>query len=176
MKSPVRLPIVVDAGAHVFRLTAPGFAPAEIERSLRPEDRAYPIHAVLHPPRPRAHSSARRSSHPPVQPATSTSFPVLAGVLAGVGVLSLGGAVYFGVSAKRRYDQLETECAPRCSSAQGDSVRSKMLLSDVALATSVVALGASAWVFFSARAEPGAVALSLEPRGDGGQFRLRLRF
>ena len=170
-------PIVVDAGAHVFRLTAPGFAAARIERSLRPEDRAYSIHALLHPPRPHARSSAARRARAPA-PATPapTSFPVLASVLAGVGVVSLGSAVYFGVSAKRRYDQLETECAPHCSGAQGDSVRSKMLLSDLALATSVVALGASAWIFFSARTEPSTVAVSLEPRRDGGQLQLRLRF
>jgi len=169
-------PVVVDAGPHVFRLEAPGYGAQQIEHSMRPEDREFPIRAVLHPPR--LHDQSPVASSPPAPNAqtTPTPFPIAAVSLAGVGVVALGGAVYFGISAKHRYDQLAAECAPRCTAAQGDSVRSKVLLSDIALATSLVAFGASALFYFSAKPDAQATALSVEPRADGAYLRLRFAF
>jgi len=96
---------------------------------------------------------------------------------AAIGAVALGGSIYFGLSAKSQYDDLKAECAPRCAQSRIDSVRSKAVVSDVALATSLVALGAAAYFYFSAKPGDHAVtALGIEPLPQGANARLRFWF
>ena len=177
-------PVVVDAGPHVFRFEAPGFEPVQLERSMEPENRGVAVEAVLHPlskpPTPSAALQEHALQQEPPAPRPSKAFPVAAATLTGVGVVALGGALYFGLSAQHQFNELkdgQDACAPTCTPAQRKSVDNKALISDIALGVSAVAFGAAAWVFFSSGPDPQAkTALGLEPRPDGARMRLNLAF
>lgn len=169
--------IVADAGPHEFRFEAPGYEPAKVENSLTPEDRDLPVVVALFPKAASPEPSPIKVA--PVVPAAPAArpFPVAAATFAGIGVLALGGSAYFGLSAKHRYDDLKSSCGHFCAESAADSVRSKALVSDIALATSVVAFGAAAWFYFRTPAQDSAsAALGVEPRADGARMRLRVVF
>ena len=161
-------PLVLESGPHTLRFEAPGYAPLELERALRPTDREIAVNAVFVPPAPP--EPARPA------PASVRRVPTASWVLAGVGAVALGSSAYFGIRTKSRYDELKTSCAPNCSDDQADSVRHLALASDVALLTSLAAFGAAAWVYLAAPSEPPKAALLVAPRGDGVSLGLRLSF
>jgi hypothetical protein len=105
------------------------------------------------------------------------ALPAAAIAFAGVGVVALGSSLVFGLSAKSKYDNLKTTCAPTCAESQVDSVHTKAVVSDVALATSALAFGMAAYFYFSAEPEKaGATALAVEPSLNGARARLRVSF
>ena len=178
-------PVVVDAGPHVFRFEAPGFEPVQVEHSMEPEDRGLAIEAVMHPILKPATPSAALEEHAlqqaPPAPPPAKPFPVAAATLTGVGVVALGGALYFGLSAQHQFNDYKAggkdACEPNCSPAQRKSVDNKALVSDIALGVSAVAFGAAAWVFLSATpSSSGATALGVEPRPDGARLRVNVTF
>ena len=172
-------PFVLDVGQHVLRFEAAGYEPLEVQPSLRPRDHEVPVNAVLHlnaPPQSVALAplpgNAAQSSNQPSKPV-----PVAAVALASVGVVALGTSIYFGLSAKSKYDDLKAECAPNCSQSSADSVHTKAVVSDVALGATIVAFGAAAWFYFGASPNPqSATALGVEPTRDGARARLRIAF
>jgi hypothetical protein len=169
-------PFVLDAGQHVLRFEAPGYEPLEIEPSLRARDHEVPISAVLRPIAVVASPSSRVAS-PDQASASSRALPVTALTFVGVGVVALGTSIFFGVSAKNKYDDLKASCAPSCDSAQASSVHTKAVVSDVALATSVLAFGAAAYFYFSSDPEKtAATALGVEPLLNGARAHLRVSF
>jgi hypothetical protein len=176
--SPSQLvnPFVLDAGQHVLRFEAPGYEPLEIEPSLRARDHEVLISAVLRPIALVASPSPQLPS--PHQPsAPSAGLPVAALTFAGVGVVALGTSIFFGVSAKNKYDDLKASCAPDCETSQAYAVHTKAVISDVALATSITAFGAAAYFYFSREPEKaGTTALGVEPVLDGARARLRVSF
>lgn len=158
-------PVVLEAGPHTLRFEAPGYAPLELEQALRPTDREIAVDAVLSPPAPPK----------PLTP-THARVPTASWVLAGVGAVALGTSAYFGIRTKSRYDDLKASCAPRCSSDDADSVRHSALASDLALATSLAAFGAAAWVYFASGNEPAKAALFVTPRPGGASSGFRVSF
>lgn len=168
-------PFVLAPGPHVLHIEAPGYRTLELDPALRPEDRQLPINALL-----RFEPSSSPVADAPLAPrptSTSAPVPVAAITFAAVGTVALGTSLFFGLSAKSRYDDLKSECAPNCAQAQIDSVNSKALVSDVALGTSLVAFGAAAYFYFSAKSDaPAATALRIEPSPQGATARLRFAF
>ena len=167
-------PLVTSAGPHVLRFEAPGYQPVELSPALRPEDRKLKVNALM-----RLEAAV---DTPAVTPSVSDApkskgVPVATLTFASIGVVALGGSLYFGLSAKSRYDDLKAHCAPTCSQSQIDSVHSKAVISDIALATSVVAFGAAAWFYFSAKPDDrGSTALRIEPSPQGARAQLRVVF
>jgi len=169
-------PIAVDAGPHVIKCDMAGYQPAELQPALRPEDRKLPVNLVL---RPLASSEPAAVAVAPEAPRDTAAkpLPVTALAFAGVGAIALGTSLYLGLSAKSKYDELKDACAPNCPKSAADSVHTRAVISDVALATSIVAFGAAAWFYFSAdtKKQP-TTAFGLEPHPDGGRVRLLLSF
>jgi hypothetical protein len=169
-------PVILEAGPHLLRFEAAGYQPVELEKALRPADRELDVGVVMQPlnaaPPSAADSGAAQGAHA----AASHPVPVLAVALASVGVVALAGSLYFGLSSHSRYEDLKSSCAPACNPSQADSVRSKALVSDVALLTGVAALGAAAWVYFSAAPARPPVALNVEPNAHGAALRFRVAF
>jgi hypothetical protein len=165
--SDLERPLVLEAGPHSLRFEAPGYETTEAQTALRPTDRQLEVRATLYLPGEKVslEAPARRSSR----------VPTLSLALAGLGVVALGTSAYFGVAARKQYDDLEQSCAPNCRRADADAVESKALVSDIALGTSLVALGAAAWIFFGAANEPKA-AVVVSSRVRGGDASVRLVF
>ncbi|HEX3855152.1 MAG TPA: hypothetical protein VHW01_29515 [Polyangiaceae bacterium] len=94
-----------------------------------------------------------------------------------MGVVASAGSVIFGVRSHEQYEDLKSKCSPYCAQSEADPMRSKALISDVALLTSAAAFGAAAWLFFSSTpARPRAAALELEPNARGAGLRLHVAF
>ena len=161
-------PLILEAGPHDLRFEAPGFETLQLEKALRPSDREVEVAVTLRPP------AATAPATPPVSAdhtAGSRGVPAASVVLAGLGVLALGGALYFGLQAQGQYRDLQQSCAPRCSQSASDSVYAKAVVSDVALATALAAFGVSAWVYFSrSSASASAASLSVQARSGGAQL------
>jgi hypothetical protein len=175
--SELTQPVILESGPHVLRFEAVGYRPVELEKALRPSDRELEVRVILH---------ALNEPLPGVTPTTDAAHqsdamargvPVLAVALASVGVVALGGSLYFGLRSHDQYESLKASCAPFCNPSQADSVRSKALISDVALLTSVAAFGGAAWLYFGSRsAQRPAAALNVEPSARGAGLRLRVAF
>ena len=161
-------PLILEAGPHDFRFEAPGYAPVQLEKALRPSDREVEVAVTLRPPAPPTPPADRGPG--------SRSVPAASMAFAGVGVLSLGGAWYFGLKARGQYRDLKQSCAPHCAQSQSDSVYTKAVLSDVALATAVAAFGVSAWFYFSRSAAPAATSFNVQTRPGGAQLGLTTIF
>jgi hypothetical protein len=159
-------PIVLEAGPHDLRFEAPGYDPVLVEKALRPSDREVPVVVTLRPPQ------ARRQTPPPDAP---RPVPTASWILAGAGAVALGGSIYFGVRASSEYDELKRSCAPACEPSASDELWQSAVLSDVALATSVVAFTAAAVLYFTRPTKPAA-ALAIAPTVRGAQARLLLSF
>ncbi|HEY3666707.1 MAG TPA: hypothetical protein VGL19_11925, partial [Polyangiaceae bacterium] len=174
--SQLQKPLVLDSGQHVLRFEAPGYEPLQIEPSLRARDHDVPVAAMLRPIALVSSPGPTRAKAEPA-PASSQALPVAALTLTGVGAIALGTSIFFGVTAKSKYDELKASCAPRCDASQAYAVHTRAVVSDVALATSLVAFGAAAYFYFSADPEKaGATALGVEPSPSGARARLRVTF
>ena len=169
-------PLVLDAGPHVLRFEAPGYEPLQVEPSLRARDHELPINAVLRASTPVSARTPNEGAQSR-EPGSSHALPTAAIAFAGVGLVALGGSLFFGLSAKSKYNTLKATCAPNCAQVEVDSVHSKAVVSDVALAASALAFGAAAYFYFSAEPEKaGATALGVEPTLNGARARLRVSF
>lgn len=95
----------------------------------------------------------------PPDGARAQQTPVVAYVLAGVGVAALGGFAAFAITGKSAESAMDG-CKPACSQAQADKMRLRYLLADISLGVGVVALGAGGYLYFSASREPASAALT----------------
>jgi hypothetical protein len=161
-------PLVLEAGPHALRFEADGYDSVLVQTALRPTDRELPVRVTLYMP-------AEKARAQPAPALASSGVPKLSLVLAGVGAVALGTSAYFGFSARNQYQDLEDTCAPRCKRADADAVDSKALLSDLALARSLVAFGAAAWVYFGTPEAPRA-AVVVSSRPKGGEACVRVTF
>jgi len=70
-----------------------------------------------------------------------SSFETGTFVAAGVGVLALSSFAYFGLKASSDTSTLRETCAPHCNEQDVDAVRTKLVVANVSLGVSIVALG-----------------------------------
>jgi hypothetical protein len=152
--------IELDPGTHRLRFELEGEEPIEQEIVLQ-EGRKNRMLEV----------SWQRSALPetPVAPEPSIESapesavagpPVLAYVLAGVGVVALVGTGYFWLSSEGdRKDLEDSGCAPSCASEDVDSIERKRLFGDIALGVGAVSLGVAAYLLLD-RPKPGPPAES----------------
>jgi hypothetical protein len=106
--------------------------------------------------------------------------PAGAWILTGLGVAALGSFAFFALSGKSKQEDLESRCAPSCSSDEYSSMKNQYLAADISLGVAVVSLGVATALFLSSgksekqetariapRAGVSATALSV---GLGGSF------
>jgi hypothetical protein len=79
----------------------------------------------------------------------SSTKRTLSYIVGGVGLVALGSFAYFGLTGRRDESDLHDRC-PRCTQDEVDDVKRKYLIADISAGVGVVALGAAAWLFFSA--------------------------
>src|SRR5450432_3815483 len=90
-------PVILEAGQHVLRFEATDFRPVEVERALRPTDRELEVAVVMHRLSEPLPEAGKRAGAREAPDSAGHGVPVLAVALASVGVVALGGALYFGL-------------------------------------------------------------------------------
>jgi hypothetical protein len=82
----------------------------------------------------------------------------LAYVLAGVGVLGVGGFAYFGLTGKKDEDGLDCAKDKTCTDSQIDPIKKKYLYADISLGIGIVSLGVATYLFLSSPSKKEAPA------------------
>lgn len=150
----------IDPGPHRLRFEADGYAPQELEVSIREAEKRRMIRVVLAPLakpsgaplvlQPRMDDS---TSPPPAQP-RARRLLLSSYVLAGVSVATLATGLGFGLAGKNKRDQLD-DCAQArtCSARAVDVGRRHYVIADVAFGAGAAFAVGSALTFFLARRE-----------------------
>jgi hypothetical protein len=178
-------PFELDPGAHVFRLERADAPPVERAVTIYQgeRDRVLRIPLPTQPPLSPAGgaatapssnpSPANAGSAPP--PASSPPASVGAGehassasyalpvVVAGLSVASFVAAGYLGVTGRQQLSDLRTSCAPTCSDAQVDPVKTRLTLSDAALGVGIVGAALATYLFVRAASEHSSPPASSSP-------------
>jgi hypothetical protein len=172
----------VDPGQHTLRfLDGQGNALEEtIVARIGEKNRAILVDFSKPPaaeplPPPRETAAAAPAERPPAL--ASRPVPALAYVLGGTGILALGSFAVFGISALAKAHDLQSTCAPDCSSRTDDihTMRLEGVVADVSLGASIVLLGTATALLFARRGSPHpTVAGYLAPttHGETGSFAL----
>jgi hypothetical protein len=148
----------VDPGVHLFRFE-PNGAPAFEERVLVREGEQSRLLTVKVPavaetptPPPPTHEEAMPHETAPSRPVTWPTF-----VLAGGGVLAIGGFAILASVARSDVNDLRSTCGttqpPSCAQSDVDSVHRELIVANVALGVGVLALAGAAWLFFQRGAQ-----------------------
>jgi hypothetical protein len=106
---------------------------------------------------------------PPAGSPRAKKAPVVAYVLAGVGVAALGSFAAFAITGKSAEQDMDG-CKPYCKQSQADKMRLRYLIADISLGVGVVALGAGGYLYFSASKEPTSSAWRGGSVGVRGTF------
>jgi hypothetical protein len=142
--------IPIDPGQHTFRFERAEGAGVEERLMIREGEKARLISVTLAPASldaPRSHAVAPHPGGEQVSHGPMVG-PYLLGAF---GLLALGSFTYFGLSGRADYFNLEHSCGPHCSSSQVAPGRTKLIVADISLGVSVVALGAAAYLFLAGR-------------------------
>lgn len=151
--------IEVDPGVHRLRVVLDGYSPFQRELVMSEGDRFMVIEVAFSSPQPPA------LPEPPPEPLTHRPTPAATYVFVGIGgAAALAGAV-LALRADAMRSELERECAPDCSKARVDELRTRALLTDIAWGTSLVSL-ATAVGFYVLRPE--------KPLDDDARFDVAL--
>jgi hypothetical protein len=158
VSAPEGRAVAFDPGPHVIRFEHPPDAPVVEHVVLRVGEHnrevlaSFPARAAITPASPPAWVV------PPPKPPVPTHRPtgwIVA--LAGVGAVGLGSFAYFGLTGLSQKQQLLDRCAPACSDAEVDTVRSRYIAADVSLGVGVVALGIAAFLLLSSPSDASAL-------------------
>jgi hypothetical protein len=170
----------LDPGAYSLSFQVPGAPPVQQDVVIRAGEKQRPIVAFF-PAETPAPMRATPPSLPEPAPAAEPSsggVPVMSYVLGGLGVVGLGTAVAFGVSASNLRDEMSETCAPNCSRSAVEAVDRRSLMSTVALGVGAAAITGAVLVYALTPDEPAGpeLALTLSPLGDGASARASVPF
>jgi hypothetical protein len=163
--------VPIDPGPHTFRFESEGRKPVEQSVLIREGEQrrtvtvqfsaepgpATVIGAGLPPP-----PEPPPEPHPDTKKPGSAPIPTAAYVLGGVGIAALGGFIGFGITGNSELSDLRSNCKPSCAPSDVDAARTKYIVADAMLGTSIVALGiATILVLTRGPAVPKTKALDL---------------
>ena len=147
--------IALDPGKHRVVVRVVGEADREVDVVLATGDKNRIVTVTL-PPHvtTNAVEPARPTASLDLARGAPTSRPVWPWVTAGVGVVALGGFVYFAATGVREVHRLDGACAPRCGDDEVNAARRRLLFADVALGVGLVAAALATYGFLSTSAAP----------------------
>jgi hypothetical protein len=144
-------PIALDPGAHRIRFEHDGFSPVDRDVNVRARDKNTDVAATMVPVVPPAPAA---KNTPPAFPSTDSApaakRSALPFIVAGIGVVALGSALYFGISGVRQFNDLSGSCKPHCPQAEIDADHRQLVVADISAGIAILALGAATWLFLSA--------------------------
>ena len=141
----------IDPGQHVLRVVVEGREPLEQTIVVREGERRRAVTVSFPSARPTGPTSATAPGEPApavadAQVGSSPGTHPAAWVFGGLGLASLGGFAYFGVSGLNQESTLR-ECRPHCTESAVADARRSYLFADVTLGVGVVSLLAATYFF-----------------------------
>lgn len=171
--------IDVDPGMHVFRFEVPPYDPVEQRIVIREGEKDRALSVTLAPQPGTAYEAAKPPPPPleEVRPVPAAVFVLGGGVLAGLAAFTGLGASGLVVRSSLAS---ASGCAPFCTGAQIQPVRTRFLAADVSLGVAAVAAIAAIVVFVRRPTElrapssaPRVTSISLGPGAAGVALGLR---
>ncbi|MFZ5895513.1 MAG: hypothetical protein ACOY0T_30935 [Myxococcota bacterium] len=157
--------VPVDPGPHQFKFEVEGRAPIVVDGLAIEGERNKPMSVTFPAEAPGkvAHVGAG-ATQPEKEPPRSSGAPIASYVLAGVGVLAVGGAIALRVVGANEFDDMNGTCKPTCARDDVDRARLKYTLSDVGFGVGGAAL-VTAGILYLVRGtrESAPTALSVVP-------------
>jgi hypothetical protein len=157
--------IPVDPGQHEFVFERPGGQPVTKKLTIRRGEKFRSIEVQLG-------ESVGNTEDVGIEidsdagPGLSSERLALGLSLIGVGTAGLVGFTWLGLDARSGEDELK-ECRPGCSQGRVDGVEVRYVMANVSLGVGALALGAAAWVLFSAPSGGQPTEEVVEPSEDG---------
>jgi len=177
-------PFPVDPGPHKFAFIEPTRGRQETTESARVGDHARVVEVTFPDPNAKEAAAATPggpiSDHPTATP-RKHGIPIMTYVLGGVGIVAAGTATYFRFSGASDYNHYNHTCSPYCNPADIDPVRTKFLVSDIAIGVSAAAFAGAAVVYFlnnrGGSDDSAPTEASISPLVGGGALaQVRTRF
>ncbi len=134
--------VPMDPGEHELRFEHEGSSPVTRKVIVHEGDKLLRIEASFAKTE-KAPRGEEKKSHVPIAPL----------VMGGVGILGLGVAGTLGLLALSAKSDLEASCAPRCTQADVDPLRTKLLAADITAGVSLAILAAGAVVYLTSSGE-----------------------
>ena len=140
--------LAIDPGRHKLTFVGADDEQVVIEVVVREGEKNRPIVATfeLSPEAPPPPLVTPTATPPTQEPKRRGTLPY---VVAGVGVLGIGGFAVLGALGNKQKADREHDCAPNCTDSEVASVRTTYVLADVSLGLGVVALGTAGYLFFA---------------------------
>jgi len=135
--------IEVDPGEHVFRY-APAGAPPREERVIVNAGEKNRLLRVLVP------SDAIPRDRPGARPPEARRYRAVPIVLGSAAVVLAGAGIFLDIQGSTDLHGLRTGCAPACSPSDVQAARTKIILGDSLIASSLIAGGAAVWLWLRA--------------------------
>jgi hypothetical protein len=160
--------VPVDPGEHTFRFFYTGQAPLEQHTLIRTGEKNRVVRAMFSASATPAQPSLASA---PALPETGTrrapAWPSL--VVGGIGLGAIGASIAVGLAAKEDADNLRSSCAPRCHPSDVADVNTRLIVSDVLLATGLITVGVATVLLLvrGGRHEAGPVAWRMGPSSVG---------
>lgn len=131
----------IDPGSHALRFETAGEPPIEQTVVIREGEKARPVSVSW--------AKAPPPDAPGLAPAKRSGPPTAAWVFGGVGLASLATFGVLSIHGMSRRSDLRDECFGRCEASQVDSVKTELVIGDVALGVGIAAIAVSTVLFFT---------------------------
>jgi hypothetical protein len=136
----------LDPGAHLLRVEADGYMPAEQAVSVHAGEKNLNFELPLVPLKPEPPPPPPPPPAPPAPP--TRPIPTLTLVFGAAGAASLGAFAGFGLVGASAKQDLEA-CKPACAPDQVDSVKRDYIVADVALGVGAAFIGLAVYTFLA---------------------------
>jgi hypothetical protein len=139
--------VLLDPGVYMLRFEAPGYAQQELQLSIREAEKQRIVRVVLHAVDGAAPASASAETLPSAAPSSPAQRPQRlrqAGyVLSGVALAAVATGIGFGVSGKKKLDELQA-CKPDCPKGEANTGKRRYIIADSMFALAGAAAVAAA--------------------------------
>jgi hypothetical protein len=178
----------LDPGKHLFRVERPGDRTVEQTIEIFQGERDRIIRFALHPEgaplAPATATSPPTASSTPPGPPPAPSSTVVASpsyvpaiVVGGASIALFGASAWLGLTGRSDLSNLRATCAPTCTDAQVDPVRTRLVLSDITLGAGVVGAAISIYLFARPpRESSSGVQVDVAPTTGGAALLVRSAF
>jgi hypothetical protein len=147
-------PIEINPGPHTIRVEMSGAPAASIDVVVRAgeKNRAIVVTVAPAPAKPAPPLAVAPAPAPPPPPVESHEgeahhgLPLGTYLLGSVALAALGVFTTFAILGKSDSDNLHSTCAPACSSGSVSTLRTQLLVADIALGVAAVSAAGATWI------------------------------